>query len=487
MKRSFLGILAAIVFLAVSASGQTFFESGQVFETFYLNFLGGGARAEGMGSAFMGVADDVTGGTWNPAGLYEIEKPILGFSYGSLVPRGNTESTVDLLGQPFFKSEDHAGFFGGVSSLNFVAPLRIKGHQFVGSFSYVRNYDEFQELDWAYELPFITEVIDNVGSIVLDTLTREYKVNSQLDGGMNSVNFAVGTRIYKNLSFGIGANIYTGRTVRNQSTYTVVRNTTVDYYTFQRGDWEMVQESIDTNKFSGVNFNIGFKMKGDIVDAGLLIRTPFSLDIKSGRSVYDFNIVNGLIESNGTDTTFIDDIVTKYEMPLMIGFGVGFKATENFLLAFDAEYRGFSSTKIKYRDSLVIDPGGDNKEFLTEYNPDYDDIILFHFGGEYRTETSFGTIPLRLGLRYEPLPARSGKRLDPRLDLGFVAADIEPREWTPVAYSVSAGAGIHWEQIHFDWAYTYTTINKDVNALGQLFFESENLNHHLNMSFTGYF
>ncbi|MDH4156562.1 MAG: hypothetical protein OEW00_04720 [candidate division Zixibacteria bacterium] len=473
MKRSFLGILAVIVFSAVSASGQTFFESGQSFETFYLNFMGGGARAEGMGSAFLGVADDVTGGTWNPAGIFEIEKPILGFSYGSLVPRGKTEAAVMILGDTFSKAKNHAGFIDGVSSLNFVAPLRIKGHQFVGSFSYVRNYDEFQEVDWAYEVPFVTTVIDNVGAIVLDTLTREFQVNSLLDGGMNAVNFAVGTRVYKNLSFGVGANIYTGKTVRDQSTYAVVRNTTVDYFTYQSGDWEIVQNAIDTNKFSGVNFNIGFKLNGDKFDAGLLVRTPFSLEVKTGRSIYNFNIVNGLIESNGTDTTFFDDLVTRYEMPLMIGFGAGFKASENLLLALDMEYRGFSSTKIKFRDSLVIDPGGDNKEFLTEYDPDYNSVILVHLGGEYKKVTSIGTFPLRLGLRYEPLPA-------PSMDINF-------DESTPVAYSLSLGTGIHWEQIHFDWAYTYTTINKDVNALGEGFFELKNRNHHLNMSFTGYF
>ena len=31
--------------------------------------LGGGARAMGMGSAFIAVADDATAGFWNPAGL----------------------------------------------------------------------------------------------------------------------------------------------------------------------------------------------------------------------------------------------------------------------------------------------------------------------------------------------------------------------------------------------------------------------------------
>lgn len=37
--------------------------------------LGAGARAAGMGDAFVAVADDVTGAYWNPAGLGQLESP----------------------------------------------------------------------------------------------------------------------------------------------------------------------------------------------------------------------------------------------------------------------------------------------------------------------------------------------------------------------------------------------------------------------------
>ena len=36
---------------------------------------GGGARALGMGSAFVAVADDATAAFWNPAGLVNLERP----------------------------------------------------------------------------------------------------------------------------------------------------------------------------------------------------------------------------------------------------------------------------------------------------------------------------------------------------------------------------------------------------------------------------
>ncbi len=45
------------------------------------NFLGGGARAKGMGGAYLGVSDDAYAGTWNPAGLIYNEGVLVAFNY----------------------------------------------------------------------------------------------------------------------------------------------------------------------------------------------------------------------------------------------------------------------------------------------------------------------------------------------------------------------------------------------------------------------
>ncbi|MGA1863612.1 MAG: hypothetical protein ACMUHX_00970 [bacterium] len=39
------------------------------------NPVGSGARAMGMGGAFIGVADDATAASWNPAGLLQLRQP----------------------------------------------------------------------------------------------------------------------------------------------------------------------------------------------------------------------------------------------------------------------------------------------------------------------------------------------------------------------------------------------------------------------------
>jgi long-subunit fatty acid transport protein len=44
------------------------------------NPVGSGARAVGMGGAFIAVADDATAASWNPAGLTQLKKPEFSFA-----------------------------------------------------------------------------------------------------------------------------------------------------------------------------------------------------------------------------------------------------------------------------------------------------------------------------------------------------------------------------------------------------------------------
>src|SRR5215467_2566989 len=58
--------------------------------------VGSGARAFGMGGAFIAVADDGTASSFNPAGLCVLEKP-----EGSVVFRANTNLKTDRSGYLF--------------------------------------------------------------------------------------------------------------------------------------------------------------------------------------------------------------------------------------------------------------------------------------------------------------------------------------------------------------------------------------------------
>ncbi len=439
-------------------------------EAYKFDFTGGGARAEGMGKAFIAVSDDITAGSWNPAGLYIQEKPVLSFSYGSLAPRGSTNSSF-LRTSEF----DHTGSFSNVTAVNFVAPIRIKGHHFVGSLNYTRNFDEFQ--GWVLSWPGVL-MSDLFGEE--DTIRLESSLSSEFHGGLNSVNIGFGTRLYKNLTFGASLNIYTGETVgelHQTIDYDRVPDSSTRGQYMQQLDLATV---IDTSKFSGYNVTIGFKLEGERLDAGLIVRTPFAMSIMTGRSVYFVQKQGGIDEGKLLpvigDTVYFDDLLAKYDMPLMVGAGVAYQVSENLLLAADAEYRHFSGGKIHLRDSLRIDPGGHNEEYFTEFNPKWNNVFAVRLGGEYLHQTGIGLIPIRAGLGYVPVPAPD--------------EDITGDTSTVVNYSLSLGSGIHWSQIHLDWAYTFTTSERasNVDIYGLPFFEEQkNRNHHFNFTFTGYF
>ncbi len=462
MKWLLIRCTIALMVFTVTILAQ---EDGPSLEAYSFDFTGGGARAEGMGKAFIALSDDISAGSWNPAGLYIQEKPILGFSYGSLMPRGSTNLNTGTNSWKF----DHTGSFYNLTSFNILAPVRIKGHHFVGSFNYTRNCDEFQ--GWSFSGR--DSGIITVEGIQWWKAHSDWTEISELQGGVNSVNIGFGTRMYENLSIGVSLNIYTGEAVRDERLVSNSELVPIDSGAAQHELYVSTRDVIDTNKFSGYNFTVGLKLHAEKLDAGLIVRTPFSLNVKTGRSIYVINRrgapISGVqLQVIYGDTSYYDNLLSKYEIPLMIGAGIAYHSAENLLFALDMEFRHFSGAKIDARDSLFIDPGGKNREFFTEKDPGWNNVFTVRMGGEYLYQTKAGVIPVRAGFGYVPLPA-------PNIDS---AGDTS----TTAGYTLSLGTGIHWNQIHLDWAYTYAASKWEAGI-----FEQKSHNHHFNFTFTGYF
>ncbi len=113
------------------------------------NFMGSGARALGMGGAFISIADDASSITWNPSGIAQLIKPEISFC-GIF----KTESWDP-------GPENEALYWYGYSYKHFIIdyasavfPISIGGARIVFSFAYhsmleryYQNEDTFQ-LDW---------------------------------------------------------------------------------------------------------------------------------------------------------------------------------------------------------------------------------------------------------------------------------------------------------------------------------------------------
>ncbi|MDF1544332.1 MAG: hypothetical protein P1R58_04440 [bacterium] len=488
MKSSFVRVAAILLCLSATAFAQP--ETNQL-RNFNFDFGATGARAEAMGRASIGLSDGITGGTGNPAGLYMHDMPIFGISYSLFSPRGTTEITEAVSNSGAYLA-DHIGSFRSISSANFLAPIRIKGHKFVGSINYFRNYSEFESVtlrasgnvpvtpvdtfftsDYSPQLPLVNEDSSS---------TFSHTEFDETQGGLDVVNFGFGTRLSGSFSFGLALNVYTGKMERiglGLDTLDGVQSRFIAAN--QAAEYVVRKDVIDTLKFSGVNFTLGLKYNKEKFTAGLIIRTPLSLGVGTERTLTTTVYVNGL---ERTDFRFsllspkIDPPLSKYELPLMIGIGGSYQVKENFLVAADLEMRQYSSTTVKFRDSLLIGASGNNTEFYTEFDPSqvefmkWQDAIVVRLGGEYLKEMSFGTVPIRAGFGYVPVPPASIQTADGTTFSAKTVANMD----------LSFGTGVHWEQIKLDLAYTYTIRDRDV-----FYIDYKYKNHRISFSFTGVF
>lgn len=476
-----VGITAILILVFSAPSFGQFLDLFETrFEAYNFEFKGGGARAMGMGNAFLGVSDDITSISWNPAGIYKMESPVIGFSYTTLNPRGEFQSDrLDFTTFTFTErnSFNHGGSVKALTQASFLAPIRIKGHPFVGAVAYSRVSNEFQRQGYKFDIIELFPIFNEVGVFLrTDTVDEAVEIISELNGGIDAINLGFGTRISNNLAFGASLNVYSGKTQRN--TDIRITGDSLPVNNRQYGQLEFLAQETDSNSFTGFNVTVGFKLDGEVLDAGLVVRTPFSLNEKGEKFDYEVLNVNGA--PLRSDTTYTIDLLRKYDMPLMVGFGIGYQMNENWLLAFDTEYRNFSSGQIKIRENLILVPGGSNiEEFtvLTEEEWQWSNVFLVRAGTEYLHESKIGTIPLRAGIGYVPLPT-------PETSFDTVNSQVQVVRSTSVSYEIGLGTGIHWNQIKLDLGYMYKSYD-----LGNVAFFSEDKtkNHFLKFSFTGYF
>jgi len=486
MKLVRLGFVIAVLVCASSAFAldSSVVYRFSAYQDLDFEFSGGGARAQGMGNAHLGVADDINAVGWNPAGLYLIEKPIVTGTWNSVSPKGSSQLRV---GTPSPRFDAH-GSIASLSALSFVAPVRVKGHQFVCAIGHTRTHNDIQN----YRVT--DEAIDS--AIVYfprrDTLPTPtmFDVEWGVLGGLYATNIGFGTRLYNEHSFGFTINIYSGTSVASTN-YVQLAS---DYPISIIGDpifGKMLfkRESLDSARFSGVNFTFGYKMKKENFALGVVIRTPFELKATRTTKLEDSTFFQydpgnfGLFSSN---IYYMVNEATKYKLPVRIGAGFSWQTSERLLLALDAEYQGFSGGSILMRDSIVLDPGGENLEYYREIDPAWSDVFTVRTGLEYVYPTGIGDIPLRAGFGYIPRPGPSVK-LDDRWQSSYSTVTVK---------RFTLGLGLHWSQIKLDWSYAYSTAKQDVASLaGYGSFlnlsavegDTEQVNHQFGMSFTGHF
>ncbi|MBT3755162.1 MAG: hypothetical protein HOK80_01165 [Candidatus Cloacimonetes bacterium] len=400
-----LKLIIPILIITTCAFAQLDFNLGPDW-----NFTGVGARAAGMGGAFIGVADDATAISWNPAGLTQLDKP-----EASIVGRGLAEVyEVDYNSWSETYEDEH----GILNFLSGVYPFEFSGMKFVTALAVQRQLDlysyfyeeEYYEDTWGY----------------YNDINEAYT-----EGGTSTITIGLANRLASIFSLGVSANLWVGEAFLESTD--IIDKDSLDYYY----NWDYYDKSDWT--FSGVNFVFGamldlnYKNNPIPLRIGIVAKTPFELSVDEEFTLEEYSDDNGVIydpepvESSSSYTL---------GMPLMFGIGASYRFGDNLTISVDVETRKFSETTLKedYEDLTGNDEEMENL-----------DLNQFRFGAEYLfTELwDFAIIPLRLGGRSLPT----------------LFTDINEEQVEGAAFSI--GTGLITDQYSMDLSVDTSTFEID--------------------------
>jgi len=422
-------ILLLVTILLFSGSelwAQTIFR--QIGISSSPNPVGSGARALGMGGAFIAVADDATAASWNPGGLIQLERPEISIVGDYTYKRAE------------FSSDEHPEIDNTAevdeSRFNFLSityPFQFYKN-FVVSLNYQRLYDF--DLDFNHRFDFSSAGVDLV-----------QKRDFNQDGQVGALGLAAAIEIIPQLSFGVTMNIWTDKL-------------------FWRNDWDAsfsekavgtisgVSTTINTevrdkySEFEGINFNFGLLWNiNRYVTLGAVVRTPFTADAKHEFSFQQVQTFGPPLNTTVTSEQNIDENVD-IDMPLSYGLGLSCRLSDAFTLDLDI-------TRTHWSDFIVEDSDGNKFSPIDgrrKSESDVKDTTAVRFGGEYLfiLEKLQLVVPLRAGFFYDPEPAED---------------DVKD------FFGVAIGSGVAYKWFVFDAAYQFRWGN-NVNT-GNLIATSE--------------
>ncbi|MFQ5868910.1 MAG: OmpP1/FadL family transporter [Candidatus Zixiibacteriota bacterium] len=282
------------------------------------NFIGSGARARGMGGAFIGVADDATAISWNPAGLATLEKPEASAVGIYTFDKYTYKQTFSAWGTLLDGKLDQSHPVFSFASVAF--PVVVGKSNVVFAAAYQRLIDfYYQDEDTSW--------------------SEEEK------GGVDAISPGIAIQVIPELSLGASVNIWTGH---------------YDYKYTDKVNPTYNQDEKDFYKYSALNFNIGLMGHFEKAKIGAVLKTPVTIKEK-------------YTNESGTDYT------DEYKFPLVFGFGTSFMPNENLTLAVDYEIRPFSKIKF-YDDSTDTEYDMDHWQDISQVRVGLEYLIVQDFG-----------------------------------------------------------------------------------------------------------
>jgi len=427
-------ILTVLILLTASSSS---FSHAQVDPRIQIPFsynpVGSGARALGMGGAFIAIADDATAASWNPGGLIQLETPEISI-VGTYFDRTENNS---------FKNEDaddqQTVNDANINYLSAAHPFTAWNRNMIISASHQYLYDLNRTLK--YPVLDTSQLIDYNGRAKFDH-----------EGNLSAIGIAYAVQATPRLSVGFTLNFWQDGLYDNRlrSTVTETGSGTV---TANGNSYTLEYDQEDLYSYRGLNANFGILWNiGSQFSMGAVLKTPFTAEVDHSHTEHwELRFPDNPVLSQ--IFTIDEDTDEEIDFPMSYGIGFANRFSDTFTISFDI-YR------TEWDNFIITEEDGDERSPITGERADEVDIeqtTQARFGLEYLIIFEPYVIPFRGGLFYDPTPA------DGELD------DF---------YGFSCGSGFAKGKIVFDIAYQYRFGNDVSEYILKEFDFSQNVLEH---------
>ncbi len=375
---------------------------------------GVGIKAQSMGNAFVGVANDYSAIYWNPAGLTQLETSEIDGSIYHL--KYNNAATY--VGSTIFDDRS----FTKLHSLGLAYKFPTDRGSFVIAFGYNRfkNYDEYLSFSGfsqdSIDLGFDLE--DDEGNVAFYPFSKNVQRTEEIrqDGNLGAWSLGGGLQLSPNLAIGLTFDYFSGK---NQYMLDFFQDDVDNNYNQYPADYDAyeVYDKI-TSKFRGWGIKVGTMLHlSDDLRAGLTVELPHSMivyETYSSTDVLYFDDGSGSEADLGSGEW---EYAIKY--PFKFSGGISLDMGP-FTFAGSFNYRDWTQVEFDIPEGRSFTDDyqsllDDNRFFSTSFRATFG----WAAGGELRVP---GTgLQLRAGYRVVPSPLINANEI---LDRKYISAGI---------------------------------------------------------------
>jgi hypothetical protein len=371
-----------------------------------LNRVGSGARAAGMGDAFIAVSDDGTAASWNPAGLAQLRQPEFSLVY-VVSHRDVQTSGLRSPDGRFAYSNERFRFTN--SSVDFASAAL--------PFSIARKPVTVQA-GWQRIYQLGTQLVSNLErrDLITPSAPATISRDDHLTGTIDVFSMAGSAKLTSRLAVGASFNLWHGGW--RERVWVVEDPGPQASRTFFASDGRV--------RLRGHNVAVGLLLTYPAWNVGLVYHSPFWTSYQ----------ISAESRSSDAPTQAVDIRGARFRLPRSVGAGVARRLGPRWTAA-------AALTHDQWTDALLDHIPGEEgpRNFFDDQPPRFSstrDTLSFNVGLEHLVVREGSVVPLRLGLGFEP---QGGM-------------DTTTRD--PVSYVLlSGGAGYNTNRVKVDAAVQY--------------------------------